>query len=535
LIVGADEQLGLGGRLAELEEPEVSHSYGKTAYIFIGLLVAYVIVRGVVGAASRLFWFDELSTLTIASQPTLHDMWAALRSGYDGSAPLFLLVERAALKVTNHKEIALRLPSIFAFPCTLICLYVYAKKRNGEILACLCALLFLSTSLFHTYLTEARAYSMVVACIAFAMVCYQRLPSGFWAGLFAFALLVGGSLHYYTVFAMIPFWVAEGLYFLQKREFRWSTWSAFVCGVLPIIFFWPFLQTIKNYYGQHMFAQPNFSAVRSYYGLFFLVKENAIGLAIAVMAAVAIVWSRLFAPPSGASKEFKDNGKRRDLAEAGLLLSFVGLPLIIFLAVRITHGILLIRYTMAATIGLALGAVIAVSIAGRKAAALFALFAFSFVGVNELSFWFHREFDPFAPYFSASSAGELQRMNGFVQRADHKDLPVVVSDCLIYSQFVYYLKPSLTGRMFYLSDAKRELLYTQADSSSRALMAFSKFFPVQVADYSQFTSAHSEFLLYSEGLDWDVPAFLGDGFSLQLVANDLGKIYLVKTNKSIAR
>lgn len=126
-------------------------------------------------------------------------------------------------------------------------------------------------------------------------------------------------------------------------------------------------------------------------------------------------------------------------------------------------------------------------------------------------------------------------MNGFVQSADHKDLPVVISDCLIYSQFVYYLQPSVTSRMFYLSDAKRELRYTQADSSSRTMLAFGKFFPVQVVDYSQFMSTHPEFLLYSEGLDWDVPAFLGDGLSLQLVANDVGKVYLVKTNKSIAQ
>ncbi len=61
-----------------------------------------------------------------------------------------------ALRITTNKQVALRLPSILAFPCTLICVFAYVKRRSGELIACLCALLFLSTNLFHTYLIEAQ-------------------------------------------------------------------------------------------------------------------------------------------------------------------------------------------------------------------------------------------------------------------------------------------------------------------------------------------------------------------------------------------
>jgi uncharacterized membrane protein len=135
----------------------------RVIYGLLGLLVVYVIVRGVVGARGRPFWYDELLTLAIAGQPTLREMWHAVARGFDSGPPGFYLVERVALGLVRNKEIALRSPAILASPCILICIYVYAKKRSGEVVACLCALLLLGTNLFHTYLIDARAYSMVLA------------------------------------------------------------------------------------------------------------------------------------------------------------------------------------------------------------------------------------------------------------------------------------------------------------------------------------------------------------------------------------
>jgi hypothetical protein len=522
----ADESQGI---------PEISRSQKKAAYVFMGLLCVYVILRGIVGARSRLFWFDELFTLTIASQPNLHDMWTAIWSGFDSAPPLFYLVERAALGITSNTEIALRLPSIFAFPCTLICLFVYAKKRNGEALACLCALLVLATNLFHSYLTEARAYSMVIACVTFAMVCYQRAASRTWTILLGLALLVAGSLHYYAIFAMIPFWVAEGVALLTTKKFRWPVWAALLLGVLPLVVFWPLLMTIKSYYGPHMFAKPSLSAVRGYYATFFLMRDTALGLAVAVVAVAAVVWRCLW-KPGGDCRQANGENSSFDWGEGALLLSFVGLPFVVFAATVVTHGILLNRYAIAATIGLSLGIITAIWVAGRRTAVLFALLLFFVVGVREFSFWFHRDFDPFAPYFSARSASELQRMKAFVQNAGRPDLPVVVSDCLLYSQFIYYSEPNWKSRVVYLVDAPRELRYSNSDSSSRTLTAFGRFFPLRVADYSEFTIAHTEFLLYSEGLEWYVAPFLADGFSLELLASDpgqaYGQVYLVRTKQT---
>ena len=152
----------------------------------------------------RPLWFDELLTLTISSQSNLRDMWSALTRGFDTQPPPFYLLERVFLALPIANQIALRLPSILAFPLFLIFVFTYVKKRSGELIACMCTLLFFSTSLFQTYLTEARGYSLMIACIAFALVCYQRLPSMRWAAMLGLSLMLAESFHYYAVFAMIP-------------------------------------------------------------------------------------------------------------------------------------------------------------------------------------------------------------------------------------------------------------------------------------------------------------------------------------------
>ncbi len=112
----------------------------------MGLMVAlvlYAIVRGLVAAAGKALQFDELLTLTISSQGGWHAIVDALRRPQDGQPPLSYVIERVALGFSRNQEVALRLPSILAFACTLTCVFVYVKRRGGEIVAFLCALLLL--------------------------------------------------------------------------------------------------------------------------------------------------------------------------------------------------------------------------------------------------------------------------------------------------------------------------------------------------------------------------------------------------------
>src|SRR5208283_5467430 len=192
--------------------------------VVLGLMVAlivYAILRGLAAAVTKPLWMDEVFTLTVSSQPSMGALWAVLARALDGQPPGFYAVERVASSFFHNKEIALRLPAILAFPCTLICVFVFVKKRSGEVIAFLCAFLLLSTILFERYAVEARPYSMLMACIAFALICYQRLPSLFWTAMLGMSLALAQALHYYAVFAFVPFGLAEAVMLLRTRQFRW--------------------------------------------------------------------------------------------------------------------------------------------------------------------------------------------------------------------------------------------------------------------------------------------------------------------------
>jgi hypothetical protein len=146
----------------------------RLSYGLLGLLLVYAVVRSTFAAAAKPLWYDELLTLTVASQPNWHAIIAALRAPLDGQPPLFHIIEKFAIRLARNEEISLRLPSILAMPCSLACVFVYAKKRWGELIALVCSSFLLMTMVFRYYAEEARPYSMVVACFAFALVCYQR-------------------------------------------------------------------------------------------------------------------------------------------------------------------------------------------------------------------------------------------------------------------------------------------------------------------------------------------------------------------------
>ena len=318
----------------------------KLIYGLLGLLLLYAIVRSLVAAAGKAFWYDELLTLTVSSLGSWKATLEAVRR-LDGQPPLFYAIEKFALGLGRKQEIALRLPSLLAFPCTLACVFIYVKKRGGEIVAFLCALFLLITTLFQTYAVEARPYSMAVACIAFALVCYQRVPSPLWTVLLAISLALAQSLHYLAVLAMVPFGLAEAVHFLETRKFRWPVWAALVVGALPLLLFWKFLAIHKAIYGAHFWAHLEFSLIPHTYGE-LLQTSSQLGAGIAAVALAGVLGTAF---SLRAVKTTGPEERNKDLAEAVLLFAFVALPFAAYLLTRVVHIGLAARYVLAMVLG----------------------------------------------------------------------------------------------------------------------------------------------------------------------------------------
>jgi hypothetical protein len=486
----------------------------KIANLLLCFLLLYVVLRNVVGAATSGFWFDEIITSSIAAQPGMKAIWAALTTGVDGQPPGFYVVERASAALIGKKEIAMRLPSILAFPFTLACIFVYVRRRSGEPVAFLSALLLLSTTLFERYATEARPYALVVACFAFALVCYQRLPSIFWTVMLGLSLVVAQSFHHYSLFAMVPFGLAEAVVLLTARKFRWTVWLAILLGPAPLAFFWSFLAQLKFLVGAHFQVQYTFTSIPSTYGEFFLV-DSGYGAALAAVCVVSVI--RLYLAPLHECKTNMDS-RNGDLAEGTLLLGLVGLPFIAFSVVKVMHGSMRSSYLIVLVLGVCLAVAGILSRVRPWIVALFAVFLLFDVGLREYKFW--QSAHTLHLVTPAVHFEQFLHATGY----DSTELPVVIASGMIYTPLAYYESGLLSKRLFYLTDEAKQLYFQGTDTFDKNVKLLQNYTPLQIRDFTEWTTNHPIFLVYGEdpgyGNTWLAQYLSREGYSVQALAVD---------------
>src|SRR5258707_13017352 len=260
---------------------------------FLVVIVVYAFVRNLFQAATKALWYDELCTLIIARQERISTIFSALKHGADGQPPAYYLAERSVAAVVGNENIALRLLSILGFSCVLLCLFEMIRERRGNVVALFCASIPMFTVAYGTYSAEARPYSLVLACISFALICYQRAPARHCTILLGVSLVLAESFHYYAVLAFLPFIAAEIALLLFGRKLRWGVWLALGCGFLPLAAFWPMLSVLRTLYGDHVWAQPSLETAESSYAFYFHTTFSH-GVAFVAVAALAVLGKMLY-------------------------------------------------------------------------------------------------------------------------------------------------------------------------------------------------------------------------------------------------
>jgi hypothetical protein len=509
---------------AEAREP-ISHRAGpksirlfssidadKFALISLILLIAYSAARSLCQAVTRPLWYDELCTWVMVQQHPISVFWNALKDCVDGQPPLFYLLERAAAAAVHNEEISFRLLSILGFSCTVGCLFLLIRKRSGSVNALFCAAIPLVTLLYDPYAVEARPYALVVGCLSIALLCYDRAPEVKWMLLMGLSLALAEDLHYYAVLALAPFILAEMALTLRTRRPRWAVWLAVCCGVIPVAVFWPLLARLKAYYGEHLWAVPSlFGAERSYGRLF--QTTFAWGLGLTAAAALAVLLSMLAAERAAARE---GHGAGAVFHHSVLVLGFLALPLLSFVAAKLAHGEMTDRYLLPAVLGFSLAAGYTLPRWGRRSAPLLAALALCLIvplASQERRFWssYHGDF-----------VSPAKGVEALVASANYPDLPVVVSDVHDFLQLTHYASPGWAGRFFSVVDAPQSVIYAGSDTGDKELGIMRSYAPLQIYDFAPFVAEHPAFLLYSSGggagLDWWPPRLLRDGYTLRPVA-----------------
>ena len=492
----------------------------------LGLLLIYAVTRGIVSAAANPLFFDEILTLAVSSQSTVSGIWTALSRSVDGQPPIFYLIERAFTGILGTTQVALRLPSVLSMAVTMVCIFLYIRRRHHEWIAFLCTVLLMVTSLFLNYAANARPYSILMACVAFALVCYDRLPSLRWAILFGLSLALAQGVYYFAIFAVLPFALAEVVVFIETRRIRWQAWLPFVFCGLPLIIFWPLLSHMRTHYGSRYWVPTaSVASLPKFYGSYLFLGAAYAGALVAILSAgiMAIHFLRRWQGLSHTMTSWVDGA---------LILTFLALPIVALVVTRIMRAGMLDRYVLATIFGICLATACLLSRATLSTVLLFALFLGSSISFHEISFW--RDFHGIHPQSDTTSVEQ------FIETAGHPELPVVVSDGLSYLSLNYYASPEWSKRFVFVGDADLAAKYVGTDSVDKNVLDLRPYLPIHASEFSEFVSTHSEFLLYSEdpgyGFGW-LPYHLSRGpWSLRVYLKAPNRtLYLVTRTDSALR
>lgn len=480
------------------------------------ILLAYVFVRNLLAAAAKPLWYDELYTVTVSHQPTWRGILRMLSLTKDGNPPVFYFMERFSTFLPLNEQVAYRLASIVGFDCVLACLFLALRTRVGNLRALICTSTLMLTPLLRPYAVEARAYAMVVACIAFGLLCYQRAPRIPWMIAMGAAFMAAQSMHYLAFFGFIPFALAELAVSLGRRKIRWVVWASLSAGLLPIAAFWPFLTGVRKFYGTHIWSPPSLFALGNVYSL--LLKATvpmALGVvAVAAMLTISTAWWQH--PGSTFAEVLASCG------EHWIDVALLAVPIMLYLFTKIMNGVYTERYALLMLLALPLCASFALHLVSKRGVAFAALFVFTALAVQEGFFWQSaiRNVRNFVP--------PSEPVLKIVNRAGHLDLPVAVSDALEYFQVAHYSSDS--SRFVFLDDPPQAVAYTGSDIVDLQLGTLRCCSPFHIYGFQEFAAQHPSFLLYSGGgpFDWWPARLVNDGDSLELLASEQNhRVYLV--------
>jgi hypothetical protein len=402
---------------------------------------------------------------------------------------------------------------------------LFVRRRSGPKIALVCAALLLVTILFTTYAAEARPYSLVVAFVAIALLCYQHAPSKPWMLLMSFSLALALALHYYAVFALVPFFLAEGFLVLQSARLRVGVWFALACSSVPFGVFWPLLSGLKERYGAHYHSSASLRIVIEVFGALFSTHGRLVAPAVAVLA-LGI---------SGAAVPlFRHARAERQtstlFSEYILVLGMLGLPFVVLVAMRVTHGGITPKYCLSTILGIALAMGFVLPRLGRRSVALVSSFVFFVLVFQEMTFWPSRH-DPLL-----NGPASARRVEDLIESAGRTDLPVLTSDAIDYLQTEYYFSAEWKKRLYAGDDPVAAVVYAGTDTPDRQLLILRLFEPLQVPDFNVFVSSHPEFLLYSTGWgqsDWWPTRLSRERYALQVLSVDgERRVYLVSSKRN---
>jgi hypothetical protein len=456
-------------------------------------------------ASSKPFWFDELVSWYVAKLTSLSDIWNALNGGVDSNPPLSCLFIRASHWVFGTGELATRIPFILGFWLALLFLFLLIAKRCGSLMAYL-SILFLCLSASYKYAFEARPYALVLACCCASLFCWESAIEGRFRRLalvgLSLSLGVGLFSHFYAIFLFPPIMIGEAYRSFRSRRVDWPIWISMAAGGAVLIPLVPMMLNYRKEYSEFFWAKPTRGVFLQSIDWFFrdpvLVCFYGVGCLVGVLKAGNSLITNKRNQWAGW------NVPSHELIAAMVLML---IPIIGFVLAKFVTHAFYYRYFFPTAIGIALGVAFLYHrlLQGR-------LLVTAVLLASLLSIFIVRQ----AVDARGLVSNKLNIKDSGATRplSVSGDSPVVISNPLLFLQYLHYTPPGLKSRLCYLMDLDA-VRKSGVDTPDRTLEELRKRIPMPVEDYRSFMSLHHHFYLYGPKT-WLISRLLEDEVHLKV-------------------
>ena len=299
------------------------------------------------------FWYDELATWTLVSDPSLTNMVRSIWRGAESNPPLYEVVLWLWGTIAGHSELSLRLVTVFFMTASMALLwrtlrlgYAVAPTALGI------AVVFFGGQVILEQLAQARFYGLFAFCatvaIALAVEVARRRDVG--AGLLAATLGAHLALVYSHVFGgFFSAAILAALVFADLRDRRFRS-RLYVAIVLAWLLFLPWVPAVLE--------QGALGEGRSWLGrptrddLFAVLGRQTLWIPLAI--AVVVCASALAATPGRRESEASGDGASARTALVLIAAALLCVVPAVFLLSRVVIPIFLDRYLLPSAFGWAI-------------------------------------------------------------------------------------------------------------------------------------------------------------------------------------
>jgi hypothetical protein len=204
----------------------------RWSWVVAALLAFFFLSASAYIATKRLFWFDEISTLTVTRLPDLATVWKALGDYVDSMPIGYHVLARTAYNLSGQWDVSIRLLSAAAMAAAMLIVFDCARRlTNG--LGGLIAPCILVSSCLTFYAYEARSYALLamLSALSLWLWIHTKERSGAAALLFGAVFFLAVATHFYAVLGLIPY----GLWEIYRGRLRRPPCPKLIAGIAGVL------------------------------------------------------------------------------------------------------------------------------------------------------------------------------------------------------------------------------------------------------------------------------------------------------------